>query len=78
MHFCMLKIYLDYEINFQFSTSSCCWEDFFLKINKRVVPIKESVVGKIVPERIGVWTWQLGTLEYAKSCYKIDFVLPFD
>ena len=35
-----------------------------MKINKRVVPIKERVVGKIVPERIGVWTWQLGTPEY--------------
>ena len=37
---------------------------FFLKINKRVVPIKERVVGKIVSKRIGVWTWQLGTPEY--------------
>ena len=63
MYFHMLKIYLNYEINFQSSTSSCCWEDFFLKINKRVVPIKERVVGKIVSERIGVWTWQLGTPE---------------
>ena len=35
-----------------------------MKINKRVVLIKEHVVGKTVPERIGVWTWQLGTPEY--------------
>ena len=36
-----------------------------------MVPIKERVVGKIVPERIGVWTWQLGTPEYAgmQDCY---------
>ena len=43
-----------------------------LKINKRVVPIKERVVGKIVPERIGVWTWQLGTPEYIdRFCLQI-------
>ena len=42
-----------------------------MKINKRVVPIKERVVGKIVPERIGVWTWQLGTPEYSKKEAKL-------
>ena len=37
---------------------------FLSKIKKRVVPNKDHVVGKIVSERIGVWTRQLGTPEY--------------
>ena len=41
--------------------------DFHLKlkkINKRVVPNEQRVVGKIMAERIDVWTPQLGTPEY--------------
>ena len=36
---------------------------FLLRINKRVVPNKDCVAGKIGSERIGVWTRQLGTPE---------------
>ena len=37
------------------------------KTNKRVVSIKEHVVGKIVLEIIGVWTSLLETLEYINN-----------
>ena len=40
---------------------------FFPKSYKRVVPNKGHVVGKFRIERIGVWTRQVGTLEYMNS-----------
>ena len=41
------------------------------KIDKRVVSNKDHVVGKIVLEKLGVWTRLLETLEYLlKSTYR--------
>ena len=35
-----------------------------LKIDKHVIPNKDHVVRKIVPERISVWTRKLGIQEF--------------
>ena len=47
-----------------------------LKTNKRVVSIKGCVGGKILLEKLSVWTWLLETQEYALAIISMGSIVP--